>query len=65
VNLLNERTTQTAFTVGLKNTFQVLLELITEDTDTNDVWKRTKYTFTETYQKVFGQRRNKIKTGSQ
>ena len=54
VNLLKEQTTQAAFTVSLQNRFQVLQELITEDTDAHDLWKRTKDTFTETCQEVLG-----------
>jgi hypothetical protein len=40
--------------VSLKNRFQILQELITEDIDAQDLWKRTKNTFTETYQDVLG-----------
>jgi hypothetical protein len=61
VNLLKEQTTQSALTVGLKNRFQVLQELITEDTDAHDLWKRTKDTITETCQEVLGPKKKQHK----
>jgi hypothetical protein len=61
VNLLKEQTSQSAFTVSLTKRFQVLQELITEDTDAHDLWKRTKDTFTETCHEVLGPKKKQHK----
>jgi hypothetical protein len=61
VNLLKEHTTQSAFTVSLKNRFQVLQELITENPDAHDLWKRTKDNITETCQEVLGPKKKQHK----
>jgi hypothetical protein len=60
VNQLREHITQTAFTVSLK-IFQILQELITEETDAHDFWIRTKDTFTEICQKVLGPKKKQHK----
>ena len=61
VNLLKDSTTQATFTFNLKNRFQVLQELINEDTDANDLWKGTKDAITETCQEVLGPKNNQHK----
>jgi hypothetical protein len=59
VNLLKEYTTQTAFTVSLKNRFQVLQDLNTS------YGKERKIPSQKHVRKCLGQRRNITKTGSQ
>jgi hypothetical protein len=61
VNLRKEQTTRTAFTISLKNRFQVLQELITGEIYAHELWKRTKDTFTETCQEVFRQKKKQHK----
>ena len=58
INLLKDQTIQGAFTVTLRNRFQVLQELITNDTDAHDLWKGTKDALTETCQEVLGPKKN-------
>ena len=61
INLLKDQTIQGAFTVTLRNRFQVLQELITNDTDAHDLWKETKEALTETCQEVLGPKKNQHK----
>ena len=61
INLLKDQTIQGAFTVTLRNRFQVLQELITNDTNAHDLWKGTKEALTETCQEVLGPKKNQHK----
>jgi hypothetical protein len=61
VNLLKDYTTQSAFNLNLKNRFQELQELTTEDTNAHDLWKRTKDAITETCQEVLGPKKKQHK----
>ena len=61
INLLKDQTIQGAFTVTLRNRFQVLQELITNDTDAHDLWKETNEALTETCQEVLGPKKNQHK----
>ena len=58
INLRKDQTIQGAFTVTLRNRFQVLQELITNDTDAQDLWKETNEALTETCQEVLGPKKN-------
>ena len=61
INLLKDQTIQGAFTVTLRNRFQVLQELTTNDTDAHDLWKGTKEALTETCQEVLRPKKNQHK----
>ena len=61
INPLKDQTIQGAFTVTLRNRFQVLQELITNDTDAQDLWKETNEALTETCQEVLGPKKNQHK----
>ena len=61
INLLKDQTIQGAFTVTLRNRFQVLQELITTDTDAHDLWKGTKEALTKTSQEVLRPKKNQHK----
>ena len=61
INLLKDQTIQGAFTVTLRNRFQVLQELTTNDTDAHNLWKGTKEALIETCQEVLGPKKNQHK----
>ena len=57
VNSLKDRQTHTSYTLVLKNKFQVLQELISEDTDVHSLWQQTRDAIKTTCNEVLGPRK--------
>ena len=61
LSLLKDQQTHAPFTRTLKNRFQVLQEMIIEDSDAHDIWYGTKDAITEICKETLGPNKQKHK----